>query len=147
MRINFATLKSVPHYSSFGNNFDLSKELENVINKKLNGDNFDSFVPSSPSQPIIVEKLEINTKEKKGSGGIASGAGAGIVGSGVLDAVKDCNKETEQHENTDIDKIIDETAENNQNTKDDMSIDETDNFNMEDSDDDSGVDFDNIDDD
>ena len=56
MRISFATLKSVPHYSSFGNNFDLSKELENVINKKLNGDNFDSFVPSSPSQPIIVEK-------------------------------------------------------------------------------------------
>lgn len=148
MKISFAALKSVPHYQSFGNNFNLGKELGDVINKKLKGNDSDCFVPSSPSQPIIVEKLEINTKESKGPDGILPGAGAGVVSSGVVDAVKG-SKETEHHKNIDTDKIIDETAENNNDTKDDISIDEIyeqNDFDMEDSNDASDIDFDDIDD-
>lgn len=148
MKLNFVALKSLPRYQSFGNNFNLGKELRDAINKKLKGNNSDCFVPSSSSQPIIVENLEINTKENKGSGGILSGAGAGVVSSGVVDAVKD-SKKTEQHKNIDTDKLIDETAENNNDAKDDMAIDEIceqNDLDLEDSTDDSDINFDDIDD-
>lgn len=115
---------------TFGQKFDLGDELNRAINKKLHNDDSDSFVPSTPSQPVIIEKLEINQQNdkdssaKKGNGsGFLTGTGTGFVGSEVTDKIID-SKNNNHQEDIDVDKMIDETATENNAPNNDMSIEE-----------------------
>lgn len=130
MNIFPVTFNTVNTPRTFGQSYDLGRELSKAINKKLQNDEADSFVPSVPSQPIIIEKLEINnqndkdTSTKKGSGSsFLTGTGAGFVGSEVKDKINDIQNKNRQKE-VNIDKMIDETAHENTGNTNEMSIEE-----------------------
>ena len=92
MRI--APISSTP----FRGGLDLGKEITDALSKKLSrkiGDlGSDEFVPSTPSSPIMVEKIEIRQGESGAkavlkNGGLAAGGAATGYGVGDLVTKKD----------------------------------------------------------
>ena len=78
----------------FRGGFDLGKEIKDALSKKLSGQmgnlGSDEFVPSTPSQPIMVDKIEIHQGEKGIKSALKTGgvtAGGVATGYGVGDLV------------------------------------------------------------
>lgn len=144
MKVSPLMFNTIYANKSFKQKFDLGDELNKAINKKLHNDDTDSFVPSTPSQPIIIEKLEINQQNDKESSSknnsgssFLTGTGTGFVGSEVTDKIIEKRDENSQ-KGVDIDKMIDETANENKESHEDMSIQEmaeNDDFDTTDTDD------------
>ena len=79
---------------SFKSKLDLGNEIKKALSKKFQTGSSnigaDEFVPATPSNPIMIEKLEINqgekgTKAALKTGGIAAGGAA--TGCGVKDLI------------------------------------------------------------
>jgi len=123
------------------NNDDIRKAILDSLNDKLSGgfSSGDEFVPATPSQPIIIQKLEIKTGENKGNNVASSIAGGGIGSAGGVGVSKLTEKkqasapQQEDNKQVDYNKISEEAA---QETRDEHS-DEI-NSGLEDIDDVSG---------
>lgn len=127
---------------NFKGNNDFRDLISNALKKAsgpIENNTGDSFIPSNPSQPIVIEKLEIRTGEnesKEGKGGdvlktLGGGAAGAAGGAGIAKATgsEDKDNHSEKTENDeqkndtkiDIDKIIDEKANENSENKNEES--------------------------
>ena len=86
--------------TSFKGSFDIGREIKDALSKKLSGaiknPGSDEFVPSAPSQPIMITKLEINQGENGAkaalkNGGLAAGGAVTVYGAGDLITKKDAS--------------------------------------------------------
>ncbi len=95
---------------------DLRKMLGDALSDKLGGGLLedDAFTPSTPSQPIIIDKLEIHnnpSSKKNRLADTATGLGVGGAGgAGISKISGKGNKSSGQEQNINYDKIADDAA-------------------------------------
>lgn len=131
----------------FRGSFDLGEQIKDALSKKLSGQlgnlGSDEFVPSTPSQPIMVDKIEINQGEKGIKSALKTGgvtAGGVATGYGVGDLVK--------HKDSSISEIFNgENDDDNENVDSESNDDDTDIEHISDDDDNDDTDVDNENDD
>ena len=129
----------------FRGSFDLGEKIKDALSKKLSEKmgniGSDEFVPSTPSSPIMVDKIEIHQGEK-GIKSTLKTAGGVATGYGVSDLVK--------HNDSSISDIFNgENIDDNENVESETNDDNTDIEHINDGDDidDTDIDNDNDDDD
>lgn len=106
------------------NDDDLRKMIMDSLSDKLSGSSFhsgDEFVPAAPTQPIIIEKLEIKTGESKNNTAttLAGGGlgGAGSVGLSKIGEKKQTaqTQQSPEPQQVDYNKISDEASKETYN--------------------------------
>ena len=134
----------------FKGSFDLGEKIKDALSKKLSGKmgntGSDEFVPSAPSSPIMVDKIEIHQGEKGINSALKTGgvtAGGVATGYGVSDLVNKKDNSIHKIFNGEDDDVHTEAGYDDDDT--DIEHIESDNDNDFDSTDDGGDDFDDCD--